>query len=905
MIGTTLSHYEITAELGRGGMGIVYKARDTKLDREVAIKVLPSAALASADDRERFYREAKSAAALNHPNIAQVYQIDEAVPSDAPHGTQPSPFIAMEYIAGGTLQDKIKEAPLKLSDAVKIASQVAEALKAAHAKNIVHRDIKSANVMITEDGIAKVLDFGLAKTNQSTMLTRMGSTLGTVAYMSPEQARGQEVDGRTDLYSLGTMLYEMVAGRLPFAGEYEQAVVYSILNEPPEPLTSLRTGVPMDLERLVNKLLAKDAEYRYQSAAGLLSDLKSLDLSGSGHSRQAMPVPGDSGARVRTQPNHNNWTWVGAALLIGLTFGSGLVWFIRSDQDMPKQPAVAFSMSADQEAYIANRPEQTLAISPDGSLIAQSYLETGIQIRRVENIESSTLIPNTTGAVDLTFSPDNSWLFYVDRNDYRMYKMNVAGGPPRSLATLEVGSRRIGGSHWASDGFIYFGWRAAPSNRISEFENSIARIPEDGGQIEVLHGLELGEGVVANVHVLPGNRHILYTQGQIGENWSEAEIRVLDLNTGQTKHVLSGGSDPVYLPTGHLVYFSNNVLFAAPFDLAAVEVSGSEVPVLDEVWASPVSAANPSYAVSNNGTMIKLRGVSTGSTSQGVVPMWVYPDGRMTTISEDRYSYSSVDLSPDGSMALLTVGGVFSVPNNQLWLLDTTRGTRELLREGGIYPVWHPNGEEFVFADETGRRILKSSVDNPSVSDTLLVLDRPVEPSDWSSDGSTLILNVGELLSTDVYTYDIASQKLEAFRQSGGDDDYGQLSPDGQWIAYESGVAPEIGVVIQRYPEGSGRFEAVGGGSKVRWAPDGRSIFTILPNGQLAEFNVDPTGQKVETPRYWGEVLTDGNLHFDVDPTGERALILARNKPEGDSSFGFEPAFDVIINWFSTLPEIE
>ncbi|MDA0683388.1 MAG: serine/threonine-protein kinase [Bacteroidetes bacterium] len=233
MIGTTLSHYSITAELGRGGMGIVYKARDTKLDREVAIKVLPSAALASADDRERFYREAKSAAALNHPNIAQVYQIDEAVPSDAPHGTQPSPFIAMEYIAGGTLQDRIKEAPLSLSDAVKIASQVAEALKAAHAKNIVHRDIKSANVMITEDGIAKVLDFGLAKTNQSTMLTRMGSTLGTVAYMSPEQARGQELDGRTDLYSLGTMLYELIAGRLPFAGEYEQAVVYSILNEPP------------------------------------------------------------------------------------------------------------------------------------------------------------------------------------------------------------------------------------------------------------------------------------------------------------------------------------------------------------------------------------------------------------------------------------------------------------------------------------------------------------------------------------------------------------------------------------------------------------------------------------------------------------------------------------------------
>jgi len=291
MTGHSLSHYEITSELGRGGMGIVYRATDTKLNRDVALKILPAAALASKDDRARFFREAQSAAQLHHPNIATVFEIDEAVLKEA-DGSEvnatdgPRPYIVMELVEGDTLQEVIKKAPMKLSDAVKVASQVAEALKAAHAKEIVHRDIKSANVMITNDGIAKVLDFGLAKTNQSTMLTRMGSTLGTVAYMSPEQARGQEVDGRTDLYSLGTMMYEMVAGRLPFSGEYEQAVVYSILNEPPEPLTSVRTGVPMQLEWIIDKLLAKDADYRYQSAAGLLADLKSLDLSGSGHSRR-------------------------------------------------------------------------------------------------------------------------------------------------------------------------------------------------------------------------------------------------------------------------------------------------------------------------------------------------------------------------------------------------------------------------------------------------------------------------------------------------------------------------------------------------------------------------------------------------------------------------------------------
>jgi len=220
MIGSTLSHYHIESELGRGGMGIVYRAKDTKLNRTVAIKVLPSAALATEDDRARFYREAQAAAQLHHPSIATIFQIDEAVPSDAPHGTQPSPFIVMEFIEGQTLEERIKKGPLKLSEVNQIAQEVASALELAHAKKIVHRDIKSANVMLTAKGSAKVLDFGLAKTAQSTQLTRMGSTMGTVAFMSPEQARGEEVDGRTDLWALGVVLYEMISGRNPFGGDY-------------------------------------------------------------------------------------------------------------------------------------------------------------------------------------------------------------------------------------------------------------------------------------------------------------------------------------------------------------------------------------------------------------------------------------------------------------------------------------------------------------------------------------------------------------------------------------------------------------------------------------------------------------------------------------------------------------
>ncbi len=304
MIGTTLSHYHIEAELGRGGMGIVYRARDTKLDRTVALKVLPTSALASEDDRARFYREAKAAAALNHAHIAQIYQIDEAYPLQADglpvHGNgndNACPFIAMEFIDGETLEARIKKGPLKLREAVELAQQAASALGAAHEKGIVHRDIKSANIMLTAKGVVKVLDFGLAQTAASTKLTRMGSTLGTVAYMSPEQARGEEVDSRTDLWALGVTLYEMIAGRNPFGGDYEQAVVYSILNADPEPLTAVRTGVPMELERITNKLLAKETARRYQSAADLIVDLGNLDIqSSSGLSRSTLSVSGGGAA---------------------------------------------------------------------------------------------------------------------------------------------------------------------------------------------------------------------------------------------------------------------------------------------------------------------------------------------------------------------------------------------------------------------------------------------------------------------------------------------------------------------------------------------------------------------------------------------------------------------------------
>jgi len=405
MTGLHLAQYRIDAELGRGGMGIVYRATDTKLDRTVALKVLPAAALASDDDRARFLREAKAAAQLSHPNVCHVYQVDEAMPLDADGNRVTGQddarlFIAMEYIEGQTLAARIAGGPLKLVDAVNVAIQVAEALKAAHAKDIVHRDIKSANVMLTSDGVAKVLDFGLAKTQASTMLTRQGSTLGTVAYMSPEQARGQEVDGRSDLYSLGTMLYEMVAGRLPFAGDYEQAVVYGILNEDPEPLTAVRTGVPMGLEWIVNKLLAKAPAERYQGATDLLVDLRTVDLTSSSMSRSSQSritsAIGPAPARGRSPVVRAGWfTLAGLALLAaGAWLGRTSVPTVRDDASVKRFEL--FTFETGRRSPWSSWPADVSVLSADGSEVV-FRIGDRLWIRSLESLQVEAL-PGTDGA---------------------------------------------------------------------------------------------------------------------------------------------------------------------------------------------------------------------------------------------------------------------------------------------------------------------------------------------------------------------------------------------------------------------------------------------------------------------------------------------------------------------------
>jgi len=456
MIGSIISHYRITAELGRGGMGVVYRAEDTKLHRTVALKVLPAHALASEDDRSRFYREARSAAALHHSNIATVFEIDEI---DSPVGDS-QPFIAMEFVDGHTLADRIRRGPLPLDAVVRIGAGVAAGLAVAHSKDIVHRDIKSGNIMLSEGGTAKILDFGLAKTSASTRLTRMGSTVGTAAYMSPEQARGDEVDRRTDIWSLGAVLYEMIAGRVPFPGDYEQAVTYGILNQDPEPLTAIRTGVPVELERIVFKCLQKEPSRRYQNVDDLIVDLESMEPARRTSLTTAMAsTPRRSEAVDGGRGRHLGPVVIG--ILAGVLVTTMLfLWLTgaRGERDISGPRAQHLHLLLPEEAplvFVGEAPlgagQPALTLSPDGSnlvYVGGSDTSTALYVRPMARDETRRL-PGTEGAFGPFFSPDGQWVGFF--RESTLLKVRVTGGEPVELQDVADPF----GALWGSDNVIY------------------------------------------------------------------------------------------------------------------------------------------------------------------------------------------------------------------------------------------------------------------------------------------------------------------------------------------------------------------------------------------------------------------------------------------------------------------
>ncbi|MBT8399923.1 MAG: serine/threonine-protein kinase, partial [Rhodothermia bacterium] len=716
MIGQTISHYRITDQLGRGGMGIVYRADDTKLGRTVALKLLPPHALASEDDRARFYREARAAAALNHPNIAHVYEIDESFVGSGQAGSlegaagpppdaERRPFIAMEYIDGESLAERIAKGPLPIEDAISIGTQVAGGLKAAHDKNIVHRDVKSGNIMLTAAGVPKILDFGLAKTAASTKLTQMGSTLGTVAYMSPEQARGEEVDQRSDLWSLGVILYEMVSGRMPFAGDYEQAIVYGILNSEPEPLTAIRTGVPMELERIVAKCVLKDPARRYQSATDLMVDLENLDLrqtriSDASSHLASISVPTGSFAGVSAHVQTPAKAKFGLRSILvgiaGLALGAVAMWLLRpadykassstivTDLVLPEGVVLEASLTAPLQL-----DRVALSIDPAGKNVAfagGSNGTTDLYVRSLETGET-TRLPGTEGAYGPFFAPDGQWIGFFSGT--RLKKVSVTGATVVDLAEAAL---PYGGS-WGADGRIVYSTNESEALAVVDQNGANRRIIP----VDVIAGLAQVTHVGMGEHVLVAGRDLI----------------AVNVDTGESRNLGVETSNVALLDDETLLVAREGQLFAMRFHSRRLELVGDPVQIQSGILHQDFAH----FSVSNSGSLVYAPGPWLGEDRLA----WLYENGRIEVIPQfDAQVYGEFNLSPSADRVAVSV---LERPLRTLWVYDFQRGSRiRLTSEGNTgFSTWTPDGRSVVFDThgQAGGFMLVRSAEGIGAVDTL------------------------------------------------------------------------------------------------------------------------------------------------------------------------------------------
>jgi serine/threonine protein kinase len=852
-------------------MGIVYMAEDIKLDRTVAIKVLPSAALASDDDRARFYREAKAAAQLHHPHIAGVFEIDEAVPSDAPHGTQASPFIAMEFIDGETLQARIKQGPLKLEEAVRIASEIGSALEAAHEKHIVHRDIKSANVMLTGKGSVKVLDFGLAQTAASTKLTKLGSTVGTVAYMSPEQARGEEVDLRTDLWSLGAVLYEMIAGRVPFPGDYEQAVLYEILNQEPEPLTAVRTGVPMDLERHVGKLLKKETEYRYQSAAGLLADLRSLDLTLREQSRVHAPskIVQDSSAIPK-------WVWgmLAAVALISASLG----WLAKPAPVEPPPSPRQFQLQ------LENAVGGGIAWSPDETKLLYSAADSQAYIGEYDLVTGlSTRLAGTGRGSSPRFSPDGRNLVFTRPSGRASETAEfdvvwLSRGTTRGLQ-IASGVRTDKLSWLSNEEVLFLSVDGVIAYNLTSGDRRTLVAPDSSGAL------------YRAVAVSPDSRFVYF-----GTSGAFRSPRQYDVASGEIR-VLSGFGGEIEQLTNDWI-----AVYRAGFGGVRTRrldpVSG--LPTGPPAQAFAVRTNTAPFSVSESGHLAYLPQVAREDARE---PIYRVDGTQRSALVRTGLDLDTNDfvLSPDGESMVIEAGGSAWVGGHatELWWYQFASGRKIRLLPESNYggPIYSGDSQTVYFhqIDSEVGSIHKASLEGLRANIDVVVGEADDRfPTVDASENVLLFQRLDEETGWDIWVKDLVSGQEQSLVAVDGDQTKPVLSPDGRLVSFESSVGDQRSVLLGEV-EGGRTIEVGSGLARPQFAHDGQSLlFSDEDRKTVYRLRLD-LENPLEVSEEW-EVLYSlprrEHLHFAPAP-GDDPLVVAYGIRSSNT-------WKVILNWTST-----
>jgi serine/threonine protein kinase len=868
-------------------MGIVYKAEDTKLDRTVALKLLPPHALVSEDDKARFYREARSAAALNHPNIAHVYEIDEAEVTSG----DVRPFIAMEFIDGETLADRVARGPLPLKDVVSIATQMAEGLKAAHKKDVVHRDVKSGNIMLTKDGVVKVLDFGLAKTTASTKLTQMGSTLGTVAYMSPEQAKGEEVDRRSDIWSLGVILYEMITGQLPFRGDYEQAVVYGILNEDPESMTTLRAGVPMALDGIIGKLLAKDPDLRYQNVDELPSDLKRIDVSASQTTRistgsrsviaSAAAIPVVESA-IPQQAAGKPWYKEPVALIaLVIAAVAGVAGGMLLSG--PTQEVESLVRRLDVPNDHITDPSQ-LAMSPSGEYLAFTGRDSttgdqGIFLFHAPSREINR-IPGTGLGRRLNFSPDNRWLLYSESGG--VFKVLVPNGDPIQLTSDPSWSA------WESEATI-----------LTDDDNKIWRLPADGGERALVAEPDSGRGHddLNLESVIPDTRFAFVA----AEREESEDLAILDLDSGSYHVLVADASDGRYVPGDYIVYIRGGArtgqVVVQPFDPARGRVTGQAVPV------AIGERGSWTFNVGQDGSLVYT---DEAATAPEVRLSWLATqDGKETEIPIDPGPFDNPMISPDGTR--LAIQRENEAEGQQdIYVYDIANGTPLRLSFGGFrhWPSWSPDGRYVYYCGphSGGHAVYRKAADGTGTEEVVRVGHH--EPA-ISTDGRFMLANAreGDGNGFGIWMTNLSDSTSRLVAGGTGRQQDPSFSPDGRFVVYESNQGGEYQIFVHEV-DGDAFWEVSEGPGPFYdplWSADGRYIYFEEPSSSALSrvaVEVDPSFRRLGRPDRVGRVASTRD--FALDPQGR---VLVTGGTESQSGNPINP-IRIVLNWPEELKRI-
>lgn len=891
--GTKLGPYEIQSLLGAGGMGEVYRARDTRLDRTVAIKVLPPHLSENSEAKLRFEREAKSISSLNHPHICTLYDV----------GSQEGVgFLVMEFLEGETLADRLIRGPLPLEQLLKYGIEICEGLEKAHKTGVIHRDLKPGNIMLTRSG-AKLMDFGLAKPTivdasgasgltmtlstppGSHPLTAEGTVVGTFQYMSPEQVEGKEADARSDIFALGAVLYEMITGKRAFPGKTQISVLSAILERYPEPITASQPLAPPALHRLVRTCLEKDPEERIQTAHDVKLQLRWI-------------AEGDSQERLRgtAQRTGGPLVWSAAGIALALFAGLGGAYFWRP---VP-QPGhvIRSSILPPEKSSFAQRAndEGPVAISPDGSRIVVSL--TGQASRdllyvRPLNALTGQILAGTEGATFPFWSPDSHSVgFFADG---QIKTIDASGGPVQAVCPAPQGR----GATWSSHGVIVF----APTPLGNLF-----RVAATGGVPVAVTKLDAArhEDTHRWPQFLPDGRHFLYLARTL--DIGNSEIRLASIDSTEWVSVVSATGNAVYAPPGWLLFPRGNTLVGQRFDPDQFRLSGEPVPIADEVsWNGNVNLA--SFSVSANGVLVYTRNVGEGVSEL----IWMDRNGKILGKVGDPGGYFGPRLSPDGRKLAVEVSDPSTHTNSDIWIYDLAQGSRTRLtfsqaNEYNRMPVWSPEGGRIVFSSVRGGH---SQVYEKAVSG--IETEHLVSPSEgnryattWSPDGHWIagIQQSPQQGGTEFLLLPTAvNQKPTAFLPGATGLSrfaFPRISPNGKWIAYGSWETGRGGVYISSFPSGAGKWQvSVNGGFDLVWRRDGKELFYVglddtLMSAEISEQKESPVVGRVQ-PLFRTHRVPSPNWTFDVSPDGNRLLVNSLMQPATP-----EP-ITVVVNWDAEL----